>query len=389
MSDLSEPVRGSIQWIAQLVPTPMRDLAQYGGDSVLAALLAVLGGFTRGDADSDAGDENLSPTETVTRGLLAGDGRYTRREAVDQAGIPLDDARRLWRALGFAEVGDDDRIFTSADINALREVTGLIDGGILDMTGAVALARPFGHLFSRLAAVQTGFISEVLGSQIADNQAADDPQFSEHVAEQAMAVSRDLLPALERITVYVWRRHLAVEAGRALLPATASDLQDDRTVAVGFIDINGFTRLSRQLSSPELAGLLEPFEVIVLESALAHGGKVIKNLGDEVMFIAEDPAAAAEIVLSAVERIDADDRLPPVHAGLAWGPVLRRGGDIYGEVVNVASRITDLARRGTIRVDEAMADALENHPQYRVSRRPPRHVRGYLQLRSYRLRRPG
>ncbi|WP_207568402.1 adenylate/guanylate cyclase domain-containing protein [Mycolicibacillus trivialis] len=385
MNDLGDPVRDTLNWVAQLLPTPVRDLARYGGDNVLAAVLALLGGA--GGDDHAEPDGDLSPTEKVTSGILAGAGRYTRSQVAEQAGIALEDAQRLWRALGFAEVGDEERVFTSADIDALRDVAALIDGGILDMAGTVALARPFGHLFSRLAVVQTGLLADVLGTRIADEQAADDPLLAEHVAQQAMTVSADLLPTLERTTVYVWRRHLAVEAGRALLPADVSDLHDDRSAAVGFIDITGFTRLTRGLSSAELAALLEPFESIVLECALAHGGKVIKNLGDEVMFIAPDAAAAAEIALGSLERIGADDRLPPVHAGLAFGPVLRRGGDVYGEVVNVAARITGLARRGTIRVDEAMAGELEDDPRFRVSRRPPRRVRGYLQLHSFRLRR--
>ncbi len=385
VNDLGDPVRDTLNWVAQLLPTPVRDLARYGGDNVLAAVLALLGGA--GGDDHAEPDGDLSPTEKVTSGILAGAGRYTRSQVAEQAGIALEDAQRLWRALGFAEVGDEERVFTSADIDALRDVAALIDGGILDMAGTVALARPFGHLFSRLAVVQTGLLADVLGTRIADEQAADDPLLAEHVAQQAMTVSADLLPTLERTTVYVWRRHLAVEAGRALLPADVSDLHDDRSAAVGFIDITGFTRLTRGLSSAELAALLEPFESIVLECALAHGGKVIKNLGDEVMFIAPDAAAAAEIALGSLERIGADDRLPPVHAGLAFGPVLRRGGDVYGEVVNVAARITGLARRGTIRVDEAMAGELEDDPRFRVSRRPPRRVRGYLQLHSFRLRR--
>lgn len=386
VNERGDAVRDTLNWVAQLVPTPVRDLARYGGDNVLAAVLAVLGGAHR-DGEPATDDTDLSPTDRVTGGILAGAGRYTRTEVAERAGISLADAQRLWRALGFAEVGADERVFTSADIDALSDVVALIDGGVLDMAGALALARPFGHLFSRLAVVQTGLLADVLGARITDDQTADDPLLAEHVARQAMAVSADLLPALERTTVYVWRRHLAVEAGRALLPADVSDLHDDRTAAIGFIDITGFTRLTRGLSSAELAALLEPFEAIVLECALAHGGKVIKNLGDEVMFVAGEAAAAAEIALGALERIGADDRLPPVHAGLAWGPVLRRGGDVYGEVVNLASRITGLARRGTIRIDEAMAEQLESDPRFRVSRRPPRRVRGYLQLHTYRLRR--
>ncbi len=388
---VGESVRDSIQSVARMAPAPVRDLARLGGDNLLAAVLAVLGSATRdGEARQDDGDptadQDTVTTEMITRGLLGGEGRYTRLEAAEQVGVSLDDARRLWRAVGFAEVGDEERIFTSADVAILGEVAALISAGITDIDGVVSLARPFGHLFSRLAVVQTSFLSDVLGNQITADQLADDPHLPGRVSEQAVQTTRELLPGLERVTVYLWRRHLATEAGRALLPANLTDTDAD-PLAVGFIDISGFTRLSRDLDSAELTALLDPFEALVLETAVAHGGRVIKNLGDEVMFVADDAAAAAEIALSAVEQLDDDDRLPPVHAGLACGPVLCRGGDVFGDVVNIAARITGLARRGTIRVDEAMADALEPYPQYHVTRRAPRPVRGYLQLRSYRLRR--
>jgi len=157
---------------------------------------------------------------------------------------------------------------------------------------------------------------------------------------------------------------------------------------VGFVDISGFTRLSRNVDLTELAGVLERFDTVVLDAVVAHGGRVIKNLGDEVLFVADDPAAAAEATLQLFETIaSGEEALPRVHAGLASGPVLYRGGDVFGPVVNIAARVASLARQDTIRVDEAMATALGDVEEFMVSLRVPRRVRGYLQLRSYRLRR--
>ncbi len=89
---------------------------------------------------------------------------------------------------------------------------------MLDPDGLVELARPFGHLLSRLAAAQTSFLSDVLGARIAVGHLVEDPASGEHMAGQAVLITEELLPVLERTTVYVWRRHLAAEAGRALLP---------------------------------------------------------------------------------------------------------------------------------------------------------------------------
>jgi len=112
-----------------------------------------------------------------------------------------------------------------------------------------------------------------------------------------------------------------------------------------------------------------------------------RRLGDEILFVIDDPASAAEATLQLLDMFTADGALPQVHAGLAFGPVLDRGGDVFGPVVNVAARFANIARKGTIRVDQAMANELADAKQFTLSVRAPRRVRGYLQLPSYRLRR--
>jgi len=102
-------------------------------------------------------DQEPQPAEVITRGLLAGYGRFSRLEVVERAGMGIEEARRLWRALGFPEVDDEQRVFTSADVAALQDAAGLLTGDIVDTDGLVELARPLGHLLSRLAAAHTGF----------------------------------------------------------------------------------------------------------------------------------------------------------------------------------------------------------------------------------------
>ena len=396
-----DPVRGSANFVARVVELGVagaNEIARLGGELLLAALLSGLGKTGQDDLSEETSDpedkdrvvdEELSPAESITRGLLAGQGRYTRGEVAERAGIALDDARRLWRALGFPEVDDEQRIFTSADVAALTNATGLMDAGIVDTDVLVEVARPLGNLMSRLAATQTNFISEVLGARIAAGAVADDPLLPDWLAGQALITTRELLPVLELTTLYAWRRHLAAEVGRALIPSGIGVDGDaeSRPAAVGFIDITGYTRLSRTVELADLAALLDRFETAVLDAVVEHGGRVIKNLGDEILFVIEDPVSAADATLQLLDDFADDDALPPVHAGLAFGPVLSRGGDVYGPVVNVASRLCSLARKGTIRVDHGMATELGDVEKFTLSTRAPRHVRGYLQLPSYRLRR--
>lgn len=387
-----DPVRGSANFVARVVEfgsAGVTELARIGGNSLLAALLALLGGRTdegpRGAADEP---DEASPAEVITSGLLAGEGRYTRLEVAERVGVPLDEARRLWRALGFPEVDDEQRVFTSADVAALADAVALVAADIVDENGLVELARPLGNLMSRLAAAQTTFISEVLGARIALGHNVDDPELADELATQALATTQELLPILERTTLYTWRRHLAAEVERALFPdgSAVENLVESRPAVVGFIDMTGYTRLSRNVDLDELAMVLDRFESTVLDTVVAHGGRVIKNLGDEILFVIDDPVSAAEATLELLDAFTAEEHLPQVHAGLAFGPVLYRGGDVYGPVVNIAARLANLARKGTIRIDQALATELADAGQFNLSLRPPRTVRGYLQLPSYRLR---
>ena len=394
-----DPVRGPANLVARFVEfgvAGVNEIARLGSDFLLAALLARLGKTNQDDASevlSDAVDtdlaaqEDLSPAEVISRGLLAGDGRYTRWEVAERAGIGVDEARRLWRALGFPKVDDDQRIFTGADVAALTDAAGLVTADIVDAEALVELARPLGNLMSRLAAAQTNFVSEVVGARLTAGFDPEDPQLPNRLAAQAVITTQELLPVLERATLYAWRRHLAAEIGRALIPVGSGLQVETRLSAVGFIDIAGYTRLSRNLDPTELARLLDGFETAVLEGVVEHGGRVIKNLGDEILFVIDDPVAAAEATLQLMDDFAADDALPPIHAGLAFGSVLCRAGDVYGPVVNIAARLSSLARKGTIRVDHAMATELGDAKPFTLSARAPRPVRGYPQLPSYRLRR--
>lgn len=321
----------------------------------------------------DASSEELQ--QRLERILLGGKRKYNRFEVAEKAGVPEERSRRLWRALGFAAVGDDEVVFTDADVEAMRTADQLVQSGLIDPSIETSVTRALGQHLSRLAEWQVHMLWELITEQ---------PELGRNERQIGRMVDR-LLPELERVQNYVWRRHLAAYAGRALA-ASDEDLET-RTQVVGFVDMVGYTRLTRQIDEDELSQVLDAFEALSGEVIAEHHGRVVKMIGDEVLFVADSAVDAAEIALTLTERTTADENLPAVRAGMASGRILSRFGDVYGSVVNLAARLTSVARPGTILVDKEMAAELADEPAYELRTRRPVTVRGYNRLRPAALRR--
>jgi adenylate cyclase len=268
--------------------------------------------------------------------------------------------------------------------------------GILSEDSQAALVRTWGRSFARLAEWETTLLANVAGAD-------DDPE----ARLDDLAV--EVLPRVESLQTYIWRRHLASASSRLVSVQSGSTSVSDQ--AVCFVDIVGYTSRSKSLDAGELVAWLEGFEDTATGIVVDHGGRIIKTIGDEILYVADDPAAAAEIALLLTERgEDADDPFPAVRAAMAYGEVVSRLGDVFGPVVNIASRLTALARPGTVlldhhayevlsgELDEAEADtprpfagppadrdAAESPYRFRKMRRSS--VKGYSKLQSWVLRR--
>lgn len=301
--------------------------------------------------------------------LLGGQRKYTRLQVAEAAGVSPDRTHRLWAAMGFASVGDDDQVFTDGDIEALRVWKVLLETGAFDPAAEVSAARTIGQAVSRLAEWQ---VQEVMARVREANGTEED------IAKLATV----LLPVIEGLQAYVWRRHLAAAAGRLLSESPAE--MSTQVMAVGFADIVGFTSTTRHANVEELSVLLENFEENAAEAIAEFHGRVVKTVGDEVLFVADTARDAARIAVRLADPQRAG--LPTLRVGLAMGPVLSRFGDVYGSTVNVAARLTSLAKPGTILVDRTIAAQLEDDGEFRLRSRRPVAVRGFNRLKSWSLR---
>ena len=277
--------------------------------------------------------------------LLGASRHLRRREVSGAAGVSLLSARRFWRALGFPNVDDEAAAFTDEDLSALRRMVDLVRDGVMDDALALGMTRAIGRSVDRLASWQAQLLAEQEGM-------SDATRLAERLAE--------LADDLEPLIVYAWRRHLAATVGRVVADAAIAE-EDDASTAVrtvGFADLVSFTRVVRRLSERELAALVQRFEAIASDLVSAHGGRVVKTVGDEVMFVAWPPAAGAAIALDIAATMGEDDLLPEVRVGVSTGPVVARLGDIFGTTVNRASRLTAVAQPGAVLVDDTTAVAL-------------------------------
>ncbi|MEY9888163.1 adenylate cyclase [Catenulispora sp. MAP5-51] len=295
--------------------------------------------------------------------LLGGVPRHTAYEVCKAAGIPYDEARRYWRAMGFADVGQA-RAFTDADVDALLRLGGMPRSGLFTEDFAVQVARSMGQTTARLAEWQVDVLFDAFDTAGVG---------SERMAEFGYRIGRRVLPELEELLVYVWRRQLAAAAGRVRqqMQEHAEGLQ-----AVGFADLVSFTRLSRQLSEEELARLVSVFEANAADTVAYGGGRLIKTLGDEIMFAADSPARAARIALDLLGAMRRTEAVPELRIGVAYGHVVQRNGDIYGTTVNLAARLTSLAEPDQIVVDPELAAALASDSTFELEPIGTRMVRG-------------
>jgi adenylate cyclase len=340
----------------------------------------------RAPIDDQSG--HLADAPASVEALVLGEApSLTRVEVAEQSGVPIELAEELWRLLGFPHAADDEVAFTPGDVEALRLTSDLMALGILSPERQAALVRTWGRSFARLAEWQTDLLADVAAESGADP------------ATQLVVLAEQVLPRVEKLQDYVWRRHLAGASSR-LLGADA-DGGITTTLAVGFVDIVGFTSRSKELTEAELVGWLEDFESQCADIVTARGGRIIKSIGDAVLYVAEDLAAAIDAALEMVERgEDENEGFPAVRAGLAYGEVVPRLGDVFGPTVNIASRLTSLARPGSVLVDLGAHDALTGHTgdpdeqhehdpdaPFELRRLRRTAVKGYARLRSWAVRR--
>jgi len=315
------------------------------------------------------GPEHGFTRQELERAILGESPSLTSEDVADATGVSVEQTRRLWRALGFPDAGEE-VAFTDADMLALSTLLGAVEKGAIDFDTAVRLTRALGQTMARLADWEVA----TLAGRVEQLEAGDEATGSR--IGSALRLAEEVGVPFEHLLLYAWRRHLAAAVAR--IEALGANDDDLRTteVTVGFADLVRFTALSNELDDDRIGDLVEIFESRCADVVASRRGRVIKTLGDSVLFVSEDPSRAMEIALGIVDVIGRDGRLPDVRIGLATGSVIMQLGDVFGPPVNLAARLTGVARRNRVITDRRTAELL---PPARFESRPlpARPLRGF------------
>ncbi|GAB3777625.1 adenylate/guanylate cyclase domain-containing protein [Nocardioides ungokensis] len=315
------------------------------------------------EADSGA------PRDRLERAILGEEPVFDALGVSAETGVSIEEARRLWRALGFPEHGTE-TAFTQSDAKAVSTLVDVVESGLIDFDLAVNLTRAVGQTMARLADWEVASLVQRVEELEAGDQATGSRVGS------AMRIVEEFNAPFEQLMLYAWRRHLAAAVARVeALGANEEDLHTTQ-ITVGFADIVSFTALSNQLTEARIGDLVELFESRCADVVASQRGRVIKSIGDAVLFVNDDPIRAYDTAEGIINVIGRDSRMPDVRVGLASGSVVMRLGDVFGPPVNLAARLTAVARRNRIIIDAATA-ALLPDDQFETRRLPARPVRGF------------
>lgn len=332
----------------------------------------------RGSAAPAADAEDAARDLARLGELLLGERpSLTAADVAARSGLAVADVIAYWHALGLHVADPDERVFTAGDAEVIGAFIAASRRYGMRQGSGVSLVRAMGHSIERLVAWQT----ETLVDHIATRYGLRDGP------ARALLLDRlnDVAGLLEVGVVHAWHRHLLANAER--MAQTAAEPPDGDTDelplarAVGLADVVGFTTRTADLGAGALAEYVQGFEAQARDVVAAGGGRVVKTVGDALLFVADDPATGARVALDLVAALGPETDAP-LRVGLVWGRVLARFGDVFGPAVALASRLCDLAGPGRVLVDELTAADL---PEFLVEPLDVREVAGIGPVRPHLL----
>lgn len=279
--------------------------------------------------------------------LASTGGAISIRDIAERCGLTIEEVREVRLAAGLESVADDALVYEDRDLEAFTTLQ--LGGALFSKDELLSFVRVVGSSMSRIADAANSLFHVDVERPL---MAAGAPM-AEMVRRTVEA--QDLAMSLTSVLRMMMRQHLAQSIERHQRAfAGISRQMLMMPMAVGFIDLVGFTPLSADLDPQALSDVVARFEATANDTITALGGRLVKLIGDEVMFVAVEPADGCRIAAGLLRRFGTDQDLNP-RGGMAYGPVLARGGDYFGPTVNLAARLVDQAVPGEVLLTAELA----------------------------------
>ncbi len=275
-------------------------------------------------------------------------GRYTAEEVEEMTGLPAATLLTMRRSLGLPEGRPGERVFYPADVEAARSIRTFIDAGF-DEEAIAEISRVLGEGMARLSATVGAAFGQTF-LRVGDSE--------DEAAWRFAGMAENLTEAFEPVLAAAFRAHVLDNVRRAMISRTelaSGQLADEQELAVCFADLVGFTHLGSEVETRELGDVIRRFGAIA-SSAAEPPVRLVKTIGDAALLGSREPGALVAAALTLLDEVEEAD-LPTVRAGIAWGLAIPRSGDLYGYAVNLASRVTGLARPGSVLCTEEVRRA--------------------------------
>jgi adenylate cyclase len=311
--------------------------------------------------------------------MVSGIPRYSTRQVSERAGVSPEFVMALRRANGLPVPDVDAVVCSEADVDGAILARRFLEAGVSEEQ-QLAVVRVLGRGLAQAAEVMRATILE-----LALEPGASEAQLARRIAAQAEGFMPMIGPMLEQMARLHLRHMVRTEAISAAERADGT-LPGARDVNVAFADLVGFTRLGEEVDAGELGRVAQRLVGLTVEH-LRGEVRLVKTIGDAAMLISPDAPSLLEVALDLVDAADAEGRdFPQLRIGVASGAALSRAGDWYGRPVNIASRVTTIARPGSVLATRAVRDAAGNG--YRWSSAGARSLKGVDEpVRLYRVRR--
>jgi adenylate cyclase len=315
------------------------------------------------------------PAERVIGGRV----RHTAAEAAQRTGIDLQLLRAMRSAVGMPLAAEDEPVYTEEDLDALRVAQIAKQAGVSDEQ-IVELNRTVARGLTPAAEVMRALVM-----QLVIEPGLSEYELAQRYADAVVQLSPTLAPMVTNLLTAQLRQMAQSEAITAA-ERSGGRLPGSREIAVCFADLVGFTRLGELVAPEDLGGLAVRLEALT-NDVVRPPVRLIKTIGDAVMLTSPEPQPLIEAGLELLDAAeDAGEDFPQLRVGSALGPALSRAGDWFGRPVNVASRITQIARPGSLLAEREVRESVPD--AFRWSYAGERRLRGLLEpLPLFRARR--